>query len=177
VDVRIIAATNRNLEKMVREGWFREDLFYRLNVFPLVMPPLRARLEDLPLLADFFLKKFVKKNRREGISLAPEVLQAFRDYHWPGNIRELENVIERGVIICQGNVLSREDLPPAMQRLGPGPADVGDPEPGLPELERQLISRTLARVAGQRQQAANILGISLAELNLKIRSYRLEESE
>ncbi len=175
VDVRIIAATNRNLELMVREGRFRDDLYYRLNVFPLVLPPLRERQEDLPTLADFFLQKYGEKNRRQGISLAPEALEAFRRYTWPGNIRELENVIERGVILCQGNVVALEDLPPALQQRGRWAAGDGEPEPGLPELERQLISRTLERVAGQRPQAAEILGISLDELNLKIRSYGLEE--
>jgi transcriptional regulator with GAF, ATPase, and Fis domain len=176
-DVRIIAATNRDLEKMVREGQFRDDLYYRLNVFLLVLPPLRERLDDLPILADFFLKKYGEKYRRGTIGLAPEALQAFRNFSWPGNIRELENVIERGVIICQGGVLTREDLPLALQQRAGWLASDGETEPGLPELERQLISRTLARVAGQRRQAAEILGISLDELNLKIRSYGLEESE
>jgi transcriptional regulator with GAF, ATPase, and Fis domain len=175
VDVRIIAATNQDLEKMGREGRFRDDLYYRLNVFPLVLPPLRERLEDLPVLADFFLKKYGEKNRREVITLAPETLQAFRHYTWPGNIRELENIIERGVIVCQGDVLTRQDLPAALQPRGGWPVAGGETEPGLPELERQLISRTLERVAGQRRQAAEILGISLDELNLKIRSYGLEE--
>jgi two-component system response regulator HydG len=177
VDVRIITATNRDLEKMVREGRFRDDLYYRLNVFPLVLPPLRERLEDLPILADFFLKRYGEKNRRAAITLAPEALQTFRRYPWPGNIRELENAIERGVIVCQGNVLTRENLPAAMQPQGEWLAAGGEGEPGLPELERQLISRTLERVAGQRRQAAEILGISLDELNLKIRSYGLEVRE
>jgi two-component system response regulator HydG len=177
VDVRIITATNRDLEQMVRKGRFRDDLYYRLNVFPLVLPPLRERLEDLPVLADFFLKKYAEKNRRGVITLAPETLQAFRHYPWPGNIRELENVIERGVIVCQGNALTLEDLPPVLQQLGGWPAAGEETEPGLPELERQLITRTLARVAGQRRQAAEILGISLDELNLKIRSYGLEVRE
>ena len=177
VDVRIITATNRDLEKMVRDGRFRDDLFYRLNVFPLVLPPLRERLEDLPVLAEFFLKKYGEKNRRGIITLAPEALQAFRRYSWPGNVRELENVIERGVIVCKGNVLTREDLPAALQPPGEWAAAGGEGEPGLPELERQLISRTLERVAGQRQQAAEILDISLDELNLKIRSYGLEERD
>jgi two-component system response regulator HydG len=177
VDVRIITATNRDLETMVREGRFRDDLYYRLNVFPLVLPPLRERLEDLPVLADFFLKKYGEKNRREVITLAPEALQSFRRYSWPGNIRELENVIERGVIVCQGQVLTLEDLPLALQPRGGWLAAGGETEPGLPDLERQLISRTLERVAGQRRQAAEILGISLDELNLKIRSYGLEVRE
>jgi transcriptional regulator with GAF, ATPase, and Fis domain len=177
VEVRIIAATNRDLEKMVREGRFRDDLYYRLNVFPVVLPPLRERLEDLPALADFFLKKYAAKNRRGVITLAPETLQAFRRYPWPGNIRELENTIERGVIVCQGHVLTPEDLPLALQPRREWPVADGEMEPGLPELERQMISRTLERVAGQRQQAAAILGISLDELNLKIRSYGLEVRE
>jgi len=177
VDVRIIAATNRDLEKMVREGRFREDLFYRLNVFPVVLPPLRERQEDLPALAEFFLKKFGEKNRREGIALAPEVLEAFRRYPWPGNIRELENVMERAVIVCQGNTISVENLPPAFKQRS-GFSDAGE-EKELEDLEyeRKLISRTLERVAGQRRQAAEILGISMDELNFKIRSYGLEGRE
>ncbi|MHB9074286.1 MAG: sigma-54 interaction domain-containing protein [Desulfobaccales bacterium] len=177
VDVRIITATNRDLEKMVREGQFREDLFYRLNVFPMVLPPLRERQEDLPALAEFFLRKFGEKNRREGIALAPEVLEAFRRYPWPGNIRELENVMERAVIVCQGNTITVEHLPPAFEQRGGFLGAGEERELELPELERQLISRTLDRVAGQRQQAAEILGISLDELNLKIRSYRLDGRE
>ena len=176
VDVRIIAATNQDLEKMGREGRFRDDLYYRLNVFPLVLPPLRDRLEDLPVLADFFLKKYAEKNRRGVITLAPETLQAFRHYPWPGNIRELENIIERGVIVCQGDVLTLQNLPAALQPRGEWLAAAAETELGLPELERQLITRTLERVAGQRREAAEILGISLDELNLKIRSYGLEES-
>ena len=118
MDVRIIAATNRNLEAMVREGRFRDDLFYRLNVFPIVLPPLRERLEDLPLLADHFLRTYSAKNRQDIKALAPEVLQAFRGYPWPGNIRELENVIERGVIVCQGDTLTLRDLPLSLQQAG-----------------------------------------------------------
>jgi two-component system response regulator HydG len=177
VDVRIIAATNRDLENMVRQGRFRDDLYYRLNVFPLVLPPLRERLEDLAPLVDCFLKRFREKNQRQVTSMAPAALEILRRYPWPGNIRELENVIERGVIVCQGKVLLPEDLPPALQQRGSWPGADEETEPDLPELERQLISRTLEKVAGQRQQAAEILGISLDELNLKIRSYRLGESE
>jgi two-component system response regulator HydG len=177
VDVRIIAATNQNLENMVRQGRFRDDLYYRLNVFPLVLPPLRERLEDLAPLVDCFLKRFREKNRRQVASIAPAALEILRRYPWPGNIRELENVIERGVIVCQGKVLMPEDLPPALQQRSSWPDADEETEPDLPELERQLISRTLEKVAGQRQQAAEILGISLDELNLKIRSYRLGESE
>jgi two-component system response regulator HydG len=175
VDVRIIAATNRNLEAMVQEGRFREDLFYRLNVFPIVLPPLRERLDEVPLLAEHFLQKYRQKNRRQVKTLAPEVLQAFRYYAWPGNIRELENVIERGVIVSQGDCLTLADLPLRLQQFGQWVSADEEAEPDLPELERQLIGRTLQKVAGHRGQAAEILGISLEELNLKIRSYRLED--
>ncbi len=170
VNVRIIAATNRNLDSMVREGRFRDDLFYRLNVFPLVLPPLKERLEDLPLLADHFLRTYREKNRKTVNALASEVLQAFRGYPWPGNIRELENVIERGVIVCQGDTLTLQDLPENLRHAG---WVFREEEMDLPELERQLIRRTLERVDGQRQAAAEILGISLDELDLKMRSYGL----
>ncbi len=174
-DVRIIAATNRDPEAMVREGRFRDDLFFRLNVFPITLPPLRKRLEDLPLLAQHFLERYRKKNQRQVKSLAPEVLEVFKRYPWPGNIRELENVMERGVIICQGDTLTLKDLPPALQQYGFRAPSDEEAELRLPELERQLISRTLEKVAGRRRQAAEILGISLEELNLKIRSYGLKE--
>jgi transcriptional regulator with GAF, ATPase, and Fis domain len=172
VDVRLIAATNRNLEAMVREGRFRDDLFYRLNVFPITMPPLRARTDDLPELARHFLKRFARQNRRPVCDLAPDVLEAFRRYAWPGNIRELENVMERGVIICQRESLSLADLPPVFRPKPPPQPEAGEPD--LLELERQLIRRTLEKVAGRRQDAAAILGISLEELNFKLRSYDIK---
>jgi transcriptional regulator with PAS, ATPase and Fis domain len=175
VDVRIIAASNRDLEAMVQERRFRDDLFYRLNVFAVVLPPLRERLDELPLLAHYFLKRYGEKNRRQVRELAPEALKAMQRYPWPGNIRELENVIERGVIVSQGDALTLGDLPPGIQRYGHWGPRGEEGEPDLAELERQLISRTLEKVAGRRQQAAEILGISLEELNLKIRSFRLED--
>jgi two-component system, NtrC family, response regulator HydG len=174
-DVRIIAATNRNLAMMVHEGRFRDDLYYRLNVFPVEIPALRERLEDLPQLAEQFLRVSAAKNQRDIRALAPEVLQVFRRHHWPGNIRELENVIERGVIVCPGDTLGLGDLPEGLQQMAYWGPTREETEPQLPELERQLISRTLEKVAGQRRQAAEILGISMEELNLKIRSYGLEE--
>lgn len=174
-DVRIIAATNRDLDAMVREGRFRDDLFFRLNVFPIVLPLLKERPEDIPMLAQHFLERYRQKNQRRVKILAPEVLEAFRRYPWPGNIRELENVMERGVIICQGDTLTLKDLPPTLQQYVPWAPSDEEAELRLPELERQLISRTLEKVAGQRRQAAEILGISLEELNLKIKSYRLKE--
>ncbi len=174
VDVRIIAATNRDLEKAVREGRFREDLFYRLNVFPLTLPPLRERREDLPLLTAHFLELHGKKARKEVKALAPEAMRCFQRYAWPGNIRELENILERGVILCQSDLLTPRELPQALQgsAFRPGPEE--DEEPGWPELQRELISRTLKKVAGDRRQAGDILGISQDELDSKIRAYGLD---
>jgi two-component system, NtrC family, response regulator HydG len=179
VDVRIIAATNRNLETMVQQGTFRDDLYYRLHVFPLTLPALRERLEDLPLLAEFFLKRFGAKYQHPVKTLAPEVLQVFRRYSWPGNIRELENTLERGVILCQGDTLTLADLPPQLQYLAQepeGPADF-DTEPSPPEWEKEFIFHTLKKHAWNRHEAAAALQISLEELDFKIRAYGLKSHE
>jgi transcriptional regulator with GAF, ATPase, and Fis domain len=174
VDVRIIAATNRDLEKEVRAGRFREDLFYRLNVFPITLPPLRERREDLPLLAAHFLKRYSEKHHKEIKVLAPEVMHSFQYYGWPGNIRELENVLERGVILCQTDTLTLKELPPALQEFVFRPGAQEEAASAWPDLERELISRTLQKVAGDRGQARDILGISQEELDLKIRTYGLD---
>jgi len=131
VDVRVIAATNRDMEAEARSGRFREDLYYRLNVFPITLPPLRERREDLPLLAVRFLERQSRKHRKEIKALAPEVVDAFQGYAWPGNIRELENVLERGVILCQTDTLTLKELPPALQTFAFRPrAGKKRPRPG-----------------------------------------------
>ena len=174
VDVRIVAATNRDLAKEVAAGRFREDLFYRLNVFPITLPPLRERREDLPLLAVHFLERLREKHRKEIKALTPEAMEALRCYGWPGNIRELENILERGVILCQTDTLGLQELPPALQEYI-FPSGVQEEEtPVWPDLERELISRTLKKVAGDRGQARDILGISQEELDQKIRTYGLD---
>ncbi len=176
VDVRIIAATNRNLEAMVQEGTFRDDLYYRLHVFPIMLPALRERVEDLPSLAEFFLKRFRDKYQHPVKALAPEVLQAFHHYPWPGNIRELENTLERGVILCQGETLTLSDLPPPLQRLV-ADAEVAATfaaEPSPPEWEKEFIFHTLEKHAWNRQDAAAALQISLDELEFKIKAYGLK---
>jgi two-component system response regulator HydG len=176
VDVRIIAATNRNLEAMVQQGAFRDDLYYRLHVFPLTLPALRDRLEDLPLLADFFLKRFQGKYHSGVKALSPEALQALRRYSWPGNVRELENILERGVILCQGEALGLAELPPQIQRLAREPEGLGisGTEPAPPEWEKEFIFHTLQKHAWNRQEAAAALEISLEELDFKIRTYGLK---
>jgi two-component system response regulator HydG len=175
VDVRIIAATNRNLEAMVQQGTFRDDLYYRLHVFPLTLPPLRERLEDLPLLGDFFLKRFQEKYHCPAAALSPEALAAMRRYSWPGNIRELENTLERGIILCQEEVLDLAALPLPIQRLAREPApDAAEAEPGPPEWEKEFIFHTLEKHAWNRQDAAQALQISIEELDFKIKAYGLK---
>ena len=176
VDVRIIAATNRNLETMVQQGTFRDDLYYRLHVFPITLPALRQRLDDLPLLTDFFLQRFREKYQRPIKTLAPEVLQAFRRYPWPGNIRELENTLERGVILCQGETLNLVDLPAQLQNLALEPERLRtfETEPSPPEWEKEFIFHTLEKHSWNRQEAAAALQISLEELDFKIRAYGLK---
>jgi transcriptional regulator with PAS, ATPase and Fis domain len=175
VDVRIIAATNRSLWEEVREGRFREDLFYRLNVVSITLPPLRQRPEDIPLLAQYFFDLYTRKNQRSIRGLEPAVLARLQAYHWPGNIRELENVIERAVIFCTAAYLGVEHLPENLQHLQPFPPGAGTesaPEPSLIDLERELIFRTLEKVGNDRQHAALVLGISLEELDFKLKAYQ-----
>lgn len=178
VDVRIIAATNRSLTDEVREGRFREDLFYRLNVVTLTLPPLRMRLEDIPILAYYFFDHYNKKNKRAIEEIEPRVLHMLKDYSWPGNIRELENVMERAVIFCTGKTLDVGNLPDIYQTRR-GQIDSGQDfsrhEPSLMDLEKELIFRTLDKVGNNQQQAAKILGISQEELDFKLRAYHWRE--
>jgi DNA-binding NtrC family response regulator len=175
VDVRVIATTNRDLRKEVREGRFKEDLYYRLNVIPLQVPPLRDRPEDIAMLATWFVQRSCAENERPLLEIEEEALEAICKHPWRGNVRELENCMERTVILCEGEVLSAEEL-----RLD---ADVGE-EDGmesldnssltLREMEKELILRRLNRTGGNRTRAAELLGISVRTLRNKINQYRTE---
>jgi len=172
VDVRIIAATNKNLGEEVEAGHFREDLYYRLNVVPIQLPPLRERREDIPVLAEHFLKHYAAKNHRAVRQILPEALDLLMRYNWPGNIRELENAIERGVIIAQGELLTPNELPIALRQNTQSTHDTANTG-SLKDMEREHISRTLAQVGGNRTQAAKILGITRKTLQNKIKEYGL----
>jgi len=172
VDVRVIAATNKDLEGEVKAGRFREDLFYRLNVVPITIPPLRQRKEDIPLLAEHFLRIYTEKNRRMIRGFEPDVMSAFVNYEWPGNVRELENIVERTVIMCRGETISSNDLPSfigALQRDENGLEMPG--ATSLREVERVAILRTLRQTGGNRTRAAKILGITRKTLQNKIKEY------
>jgi two-component system response regulator HydG len=169
-DVRIVAATNKDLRAEVAAGRFREDLFYRLNVIAITAPPLRARREDIPLLVDHFLGVYCAKNNRPRLEAPREVLQVLLDYSWPGNVRELENVIERAVVLCRGDGLGPDDLPDQVRRgEGTEPSSiafsVGTP---LDEVERRLIRETLRHARGDKSVAAQLLGISTRTIYRKL---------
>ncbi len=173
-DARIIAATNRDLEKEVREGNFREDLYYRLNVVTVVVPPLRDRREDIPLLVEHFVRKFAAKNRREVAGVTPECMELLRSYSWPGNVRELENAIERGVILMRGEYLTEKSLPLPIQKQGAEQIKTGASENGSSSLQAQekvLILKTLEETGGNKSEAARRLGITRKTLQNKLHKY------
>jgi two-component system response regulator HydG len=179
VDVRVIAATNRNLAKLVEDGGFREDLFYRLNVVVLDMPPLRDRREDIPLLAQHFLKKFAEQNTRSFKGFTPQAIDRMLRYHWPGNIRELMNAVERAVVLGTGEYLGVEDFPvtPAVKDfLEKDDHHVlleGIPCTPLEEVEKAAILSTLDAVEGNKSEAARRLGITRKTLHKKLKKYGL----
>jgi DNA-binding NtrC family response regulator len=176
VDTRIIAATNRNLEEAVKRGDFREDLYYRLNVVPIRLTPLRERGEDIPLLADRFLEEFSAQHHREPKEVSREAMRLLRLYAWPGNIRQLRNLIERMVVTVKDPLLQPEHLPEEIQASREDARTmVVSLGSSLKEIEREAIRRTLAEVTNHREKAAKLLGISLRALQYKIKEYGIRE--
>jgi DNA-binding NtrC family response regulator len=179
VDVRIIAATNVNLQDAVREGRFREDLFYRLNVISLELPPLRSRREDIPLLAAHFLKFYAEENSTEHRSLSPEAMRIIMDYDWPGNVRELENAMERGVVLSTSRIIGPELLPTQLTGSTYS-ASLLDHQPNaslfdlMEEIERRIISDRLERCHWNQTEAAEYFKIPLSTLNQKIKRLNIE---
>ncbi|NOR10659.1 MAG: response regulator [Desulfovibrionaceae bacterium] len=174
VDTRVVTATNKNLKEEIQEGRFREDLYYRLNVVALEVPPLRERREDISLLADFFLKQYAEKNRRLIKGFTPRAMDLLMRHGWPGNVRELENVVERAVIMARGDVISQTELPDTLRELEAETEKATvDLTPGrsLKEMEREMILRTLEDTGGNRTRSAEILGISRRTLQLKLKDY------
>ncbi len=171
-DVRIIAATNKDLAQEVQAARFREDLYYRLNVVSLAIPPLRQRKQDIPLLIEHFLKQFGTGYTRK--TLSPEALQLLTEYAWPGNVRELGNLVERLVILTPGDLIGPEDLPPAFRTSQGAPPLPPRGPVSLAEMERAHVARILAETGGRKLQAARLLGIDIKTLNKKIKDYRIE---
>ena len=170
VDVRIVAATNQDVAQMVREKKFREDLYYRLNVITIVVPPLRDRREDIRLLAQHFLRVYAAKNNRKLDGFTDEAIERLEVYAWPGNVRELENIIERAVVLAREGRIEAVDLPPEIAGFKPPPRDailelIGTP---LAEIEQRLLDETLRITAGNKTQAAKLLGIDVRTVARKL---------
>jgi len=172
-DIRFVAATNKDLEREVREGRFREDLYYRLNVISIPLPPLRDRKDDIEPLALHFLKKYALRMKKELVGLSPEALQILSDYDWPGNIRELENVVERAVILARTPLVTHKELP--MWRKAPqsAPQQESGVLGSLENMEKEHIQRTLANTGYHKTRSAEILGISRKTLDRKIVEYAI----
>lgn len=180
VDVRVLAASNRILEKEVHSGRFREDLYYRLNVVTLHVPPLRDRREDIPLLAEYFMQKFAEKNKRKVNGITPRCMNLLINYSWPGNVRELENAIERGVILMRGDYLDEDSLPIAVRRqaekVGGGKQTAEKDTPSsLEEAEKMVIIKTLEETGGNKSETARRLNITRKTLLSKLKKYGMEE--
>jgi Nif-specific regulatory protein len=174
VDVRIIAATNRDLSGAVREGRFREDLYYRLNVVPITLPSLRERKEDIASLADYFLKRSALETKKTFTGVTADALQKLMTYEWPGNVRELANVIESAVVLGQGPELTPHDLPVKIASTMPKGARGGFTYHGaIDDYRRELIARTLAHTEGNRAAAAKLLGLQRTYLSRLIKSLRI----
>src|SRR5665213_226199 len=174
-DVRLVAATNKNLEELVKAGKFREDLFFRLRVVEIYLPPLRERTGDIPLLAQKFLREFAGENNKSVNDFTADALQALMNYQWPGNVRELRTAIEHAVVLCRGEKISARDLPPSV-RGGRAVETHLSPEKALTvkEAEKQLIIRALKETDGNRTLAADKIGMSRRTFHRKLHTYHLE---
>jgi DNA-binding NtrC family response regulator len=177
VDVRIIAATNRDLDEEIRRGGFRSDLFYRLNVITLQLPPLRDRPDDVPILSDYFLERFAQQRGRAAPRLSPDVVGALQSYDWPGNVRELENALERAAVLTGDGEIQLSTLPPRITQRQPQPlvAATLPPNPTLEIIERAYIHWVLFSESGNKTRAAEVLGIDPSTLYRKLQRYGMEQ--
>ncbi len=172
--VRIVVATHKDLEEQIKEGIFREDLYYRINVFPIYLPPLRERKDDIMLLADYFLERLAAENNKDISRISTPAIEMLTRYHWPGNIRELENCIERAVLLCDGEVIRSEHLPPSLQMIRKTePVANRSLTEIIANTERELIVDALKKFGGQQRKTAKELGITERILGYKIKKYNI----
>jgi Nif-specific regulatory protein len=175
VDVRVIAATNRNLEEMIVEGKFRQDLYYRLNVFSIHLPALRERKTDILLLADYFVEKYAKLNHKSVRRISTPAIDMLMAYHWPGNVRELENCIERSVLVSTDEVLHGYSLPPSLQTAeASGTITVGPLQAAMDNLERELLMESLKTSRGNMAKAARTLGLTERLIGLRVKKHGID---
>jgi DNA-binding NtrC family response regulator len=182
VDVRVLSATNRDLGEMAEEGRFRKDLYYRLNVIPITVPPLRERGDDIPLLANHFVRQHAKRMGLDNLLFDAEALEALRNYEWPGNVRELANVVERALALCNGDAITLDDLPPNVRQFTPNlnketlalPDEGIDMEARIADIEITLIKQALERTHYSQKKAAELLGLTPRSLRYRLQKYGLE---
>jgi Nif-specific regulatory protein len=178
VDTRIITATNKPLEKALEDGSFREDLYYRLNIFPIYLPPLREKKTDILLLADYFLEKYSKKYKKDIRRLSTPAIDMLMRYHWPGNVRELENCMERAVLLCSDHVIHSYHLPPTIQTAEEsGTVSSGSLEAAISTFERDIIVDALKSTKGNITAAARLLDTSERIVGLRLKKYRIESNQ
>ncbi len=173
VDIRILSATNRDLEAAIKESKFREDLYYRLNVIPVFIPPLRERREDILSLTEYFMRMYNEKNNKHITGITPQAKDLLLNHHWPGNVRELENLIERAIVLSVGDVIDLADIDPFIGRREAGGGPIGD-NLNLENLEKAAIIEVLKRTGGSLKDAAELLGIHRNTIRLKISKYNIE---
>lgn len=174
-DVRVIAATNHNLEELISAGRFRQDLYYRLNVFPIFIPPLRERKTDIPLLVDFFLNKYSKTHNKHIQRISSSAMDMIMGYHWTGNVRELEHCIERAVLLCKDGTIHQHDLPLIMQLAQfTGVTYAGGLQAALDNLEREMIFDVLKSTQGNLSKAAKLLGITERIMGLRVNKHGID---
>ena len=174
VDVRIVSATNKDLDALINQELFREDLFFRINVFPLSCPSLAERYEDIPLLVQNFIEQNAAKSSKKIVGLTPEAMEALLIYSWPGNVRELRNAIEYAFVLCSGTWIGREHLPPKIITNGKRPLVNHNQSPASWEEERTKLINTLHQVSGNQSEAARILGVSRVTIWKRIKKYGIK---
>ena len=174
IDVRIIAATNRPLEKMMEEKRFRDDLFYRINVIPFTIPPLRERMEDVPVLMEYFIKKITKKSGKRIMSIEEDVIERFNQYSWPGNIREMENVIEASIHLTNSEVITLESLPDYLKESSLFPVGKKKLKEIIEETEKRILLQSLTKYNNNKLEVAKALGISKSSLYEKLKKYGID---
>ena len=181
IDVRVVAATNRDLRAMVSDGRFRDDLYYRINVLSIDVPPLRERREDIPVLLDYFLKKHTRNTSRLVKGLTPETRRMMQDYAWPGNVRQLESAIERAILLCEGDMITPEDLPTEVQQetKGTGPGAFKLPPEGISfeEVEKNLILQAMDQTDYNITKAAKLLGLTFRTLQYRLEKFGIKRDD
>jgi DNA-binding NtrC family response regulator len=176
VDVRVVAATNKELAKLVREGKFRDDLYYRIRVIHLHLPDLRQRREDIPLLVDHLVAKFNRLQGKDIAGVSVEAMARLMDHDFPGNVRELENIVEQAFVLCRGGIIELHHLPPELRPVAAGPTDAVGPM-SLQAMEKLMITEILKRYQGDRRRASRDLGINPSTLYRKIKSLSIDVPE